>query len=155
MNLTRTFRWERFEPNLGENLELPEEKRFFLLISSGLSKVAMAELSGRFEDLQKRLASEEMTEESLIDALEAVYNGTIKVGEPSTIDGKKVDTFRDYLAVVVGVTGLYSWLELFTALRDFNSYSGTRALFYARRSGGISSIPAQSAAKNESATVAP
>lgn len=41
-NLTRTYRWERFEPHLGDNLELPPERRFYLEVASGLTKEQLA-----------------------------------------------------------------------------------------------------------------
>ena len=39
------FHWERFEPRIGLNHELPPEKRFFLQLACGLSKVQLKKVA--------------------------------------------------------------------------------------------------------------
>lgn len=151
MELKRTYRWERFEPNIGENLELPKEQRFFLLLASGLSRTALETLL----EQANRPQAEEVTEESLLDGMHSILEPYARVGEPSTIDGVTVNSLRDYLKVVFEMTGDYNWLELGRALAHFNSVKGTRELFYARHSGGFSSTTSRKEEKAGSQMAAP
>ncbi len=41
MDFTRLWHWQRFEPNLGDNLEVPEPARLYLEVAVGLTKVEL------------------------------------------------------------------------------------------------------------------
>lgn len=163
-NLSR-IKWLRFEPDIGENLSLPVEERFYLEIPRGLTKEQVAAFhSGFFPkmeliDTDKLEGEAKLTAEksnkamlatlgpSRIDALEP----HLRLGKvPLTIDGgEPLTTVRQYLELFVDQTSLYQLLELSRELTRANSMEGTLELFSARPSGGSSSTADQSNARGE------
>lgn len=150
-NLTRTWRWERFDPDLGENRSLPEAQRFSLEVASGLT-------AAQLQDVFKAIAS---VSEAAEGDVPAVYSQALETvvrvkapppGQLHTIAGKPIATLKDYIDVILGMAGVYNVRELALAVREFNSISGTERLFWARQSGGSPTTPDQSAALSENQT---
>jgi hypothetical protein len=144
--LTRTYRWERFEPHLGNNLELPPKQRFYLEVASGLTK---AQLEAFGVEHRKAFGA---SAEATVDPMTAELSKHVRMGsEPLIVDGVQVATLRDYVALCFSSPGLFNYMELAEAVVEFNSVSGTFSHFSAWRSGGTSGTRAQSA-ERESAT---
>ena len=153
-DLTRTHRWESFVPDLGDNRAQP--KPFFLLIASGLTKENLRAFHASLDALGARMV-EVADDAARIDAWAEVFAPYVQMGdEPLVIDGKPIATLRDYLALLlVEVQGQYNTIELSLALADYNSFQGTRRLFFERLSGGPLSTPALSSEKAAPPRAAP
>lgn len=82
-NLTRTYRWERFEPHLGDNLELPPERRFYLEVASGLTKEQL-EAFERATVTVDLVASAEKELQPERDRMEAVQKDPASTSEQVT-----------------------------------------------------------------------
>lgn len=125
-DLTRTYRWERFIPNLGDNRDQP--RPFYLELASGLTKEQLAVFAEGFQKMD--------TKEGL-DGLSAHYAPFVRMGEePLVFAGKAYPTLRDYFELLFSMAGGFNSLELTHTLADFNSAAGTRRLFFERLSGG-------------------
>ena len=139
--LSRTFRWERFEPHLGNNLELPPKQRFYLEVASGLSK-AQLEAFGKAHQ-----AALKGTMEESVGPMAAELAPYVRLGaEPLIVDGQAIDTLEKYVGLVLGAVGLFNLIEVTQAVVDFNSINGSFSHFSAWRSGGTSGTRAGSAA---------
>jgi len=145
--LTRTYRWERFEPHLGDNLELPAGRRFYLELASGLSK-AQLEAFG----MAHREAMKETPEASVAPTAKALESYVRLGAEPLVVDGQPVDTLEKYVGLCFSTPGLFNLVELTNTLAEFNSLGGTFSHFSAWRSGGVSGTRAQSAERESAKT---
>lgn len=156
------FHWERFEPRLGDNHSLPPEKRFFLEVACGLTKVQLKgceraldfsklhlDAGAVVEEAKKSKAEDESHEEALqrvgeqrmgelcIEQLARAWAPFIRIGAGQhTLDGKPVATLKDYLSAVIAQPGRFNVIELSKVLAQLNSVIGTHALFSERLSGG-------------------
>lgn len=162
-NLTRKPRWVRFEPDLGNNLELPPEERFYLEIASSLTKEQLTEafltLKAEMESVAETAKAEGRAETAaeLAGAITKGIGEYVRTG-PLTVDGVKVDGLSGYLEhVVAGLAdqGGYNIEEVTVQLRRVNSFTGSRALFYERLSGGATSTQPPSTGLGGSQTAAP
>lgn len=142
-NLTRAWRWERFAPDLGDNLSLPEGDRLYLEVASGLTAARLAEFHAALRDVKSDAA------DTLDPSWLACFEPVVRLVGEHTIDGKPVKTLAEYLQLVVSTTGVYNLSELVAVVNEYNSVSGTSALFSRRHSGGLLSTRAQSAVKAE------
>jgi hypothetical protein len=158
-NLTRTWRWEQFHPDLGENLDLPPKDRLTLRIASALPTARISDLRRDFyAAIVAAVKDERPTAEATAAAAEAfavVFAGIVEVVGDNTIAGKPVATLAQYLAAILDCSGIYSLTELLEAVIGFNSLEGTQRLFSERHSGGLLSTRAQSAAKASEPKAAP
>jgi hypothetical protein len=129
-SLTRTWKWERYEPNLGDNREQPEP--FFLKVKSGVTR---DELRG-FEE-RIAAAAEMPTEEQKRAAL-ALFSEFLEWGAHALVLGeRRVASLAEYLEFLdTLVDGGTLVAELAWAIRWHNSVRGTRANFFERLSGG-------------------
>lgn len=150
-NLTRSWRWETFHPDIGENLSLPEGERLALRISSGLP----AERIERMRAEYVAALSGSLDEAAVLANVCKVFEGIIEVVGDNTIDGQPVATLEQYLGVVLKASGIYSLTELVTAVAEFNSIPGTQRLFSQRHSGGLLSTRARNAVKDAAKTGGP
>lgn len=133
-NLTRTYRWMRYVPELGDNREQP--KPFFLRVASGLPLTKLAELEEGFTSLTRDWANPE----ELANHLALLLSPYIHFGdEPLSVEGKPVETLGAYLELVIGLAGHQAFLELFETLRSYNTFTPKDALFSGRPSGGSAS----------------
>lgn len=156
------FHWERFEPRIGLNHELPPEKRFFLQLACGLSKVQLKKVARALDfsglqpdyealtkDAMANKASDETGEESLerivsakmaelcVEQLAREWSPFVRIGAPGhTINETPIVTLKDYFAAVIQQPGRFNIIELSKVLAQLNSVSGTHALFSERLSGG-------------------
>lgn len=150
-DITRTYRWEKFAPNLGNNLELPEDKRFNLEIASGLPPARLVQFE---EDIGKAAKADNVVESAVLYT--AAMDGLVRVVGENTISGIQVNTLKDYVALLMGTpetsVDLFNLIEVTVALREFNSLTGQARLFWRRHSGGLLSMPGQSVAKNANQT---
>lgn len=150
-DITRTYRWEKFAPDLGNNLELEEAKRFYLEIASGLPPARLVQFE---EDIGKAAKAENVAESAALYT--AAMNGLVRVVGENTIAGTPVNTIKDYVALLIGTpetsVDLFNLIEVTVALREFNSLTGQARLFWRRHSGGLLSTPGQSVAKSASPT---
>lgn len=146
--LTRAWRWERFAPDIGENLSLPEADRLHLLVASGLSAARLQQHRDAYDDA----ASDSSSSAALVAGFSRVFDGLVRVDGTHTIDGKKVETLEQYLEVVVESSGVYNLSELGRVVVEFNSVQGTQQLFWRRHAGGLLSTRAQNAVKDSAPT---
>lgn len=130
-NLTRTYQWQRYVPDLGDNRELP--RPFFLRVASGLSLVQLAELETGFKGLDRPWEStaELAAHLALLFAPYVVFGD-----EPLTLEGKPIETLQGYLELIIGLAGQRAFLELFETIRSYNTFTAKDALFSGRPSGG-------------------
>lgn len=142
-NLTRTFRWERFTPDIGDNLELSEGQRLELEVASGLTG---AQLAAHSAALTAAFEGAREAPETLPGRLAEAFAPYVRVVGTHTVDGQPVASLADYLTVVAGLSGVFNLSELAAAVRRYNSVEGTAELFSARRSGGSRTTRGQSAA---------
>jgi hypothetical protein len=150
-NLTRTFRWERLVPDLGDNKEQP--KPFYLEVASGLSILERQDVGTALQAAFVELQDDFTTDAYAVKAASAL-SGVVRLGaEPLTVAGVPVATLEEYFKLVLPFPGSPNWFEVVRALTDFNSADGSKALFFARHSGGPVGIPAPSAAKAANQTV--
>lgn len=140
-NLTRTYRWERFAPDIGDNLELPEGERLELEVASGLTG---EQLAAHLDALRTSTADVEPA--ALPEAFSKVLSPYVRLVGSHTIDGRPVTTLQEYLGVVMSMAGIYNVRELASVVSQFNSVEGTSELFSKRRSGGSRTTRAPSAA---------
>ncbi len=151
-NLTRTYRWLRYIPDLGDNRELP--KPFYLELTSGLTKLALA---GFYERL--RVWSEEKHEgaEAFVEATTALLSPHVRMGaEPLSLEGRPITTLREYIAMGLDVLGESPVLELVRMVREYNELGeGPKLVFFERPSGGTSTTPIPSTERAASEMVAP
>jgi len=149
-NLKRTYRWEKWAPNLGDNRELPEAERLHLELATGLTAAKLSEVAKAL-----RLVAEEKFQapakdtpaESLEAAVRsaaddmlarqrrvivAALSDVVRVrGGPHHVDGKVLTSLEDYVALAQGFAdaGLLLLTELREALWAFNSVEGPDELF--------------------------
>lgn len=144
-NLTRAWRWERFAPDLGDNLSLPEGERLYLEVASGLSGEQLAAFHATLRDM--KIAGESVAE--VVAAWAGVFSPVVRLVGEHTIEGRDVKSLGDYLRLLAESNGVYNLTEMVSIVTEFNSVSGTSALFSRRHSGGVLSTRAQSAVKAE------
>lgn len=157
-SLTRSFRWERFIPDLGDNRE--QEKPFFIEIASGLSILERKDVVDAVRVAQTSSYTEGMGPEEYLKASAPVVatalQGIVRMGsEPLTVGGKSITSLAEYLEFVLAFPGSPNWFEILKAIVDFNSADGARALFFARHSGGLSGIPDPSAEPDDDVEASP
>lgn len=177
-NLTRSYTFKRWAPDLGENRELPGGPVLFLELATGLTPERMDLIA---QDLMKarqlRLKRPELAPDADADAITAAYRGAMREhladirkvyvdalapyvrvhAGPHTVDGMPLATLDDYLAIVEtsADTGFRARVDLEEALSRFNDVRGPDELFLPRRSGGVRSTDAQSNAAAVSQTASP
>ena len=147
-NLTRLFRWERFAPNIGDNLELPEEERLHLEVASGLTREQMLNLSAAVKAV-------DWTDRATVARQYAeLYAPYVRLVGKHTVDGAPLETLEQLfaLALTQADAGLYVLREVMVTLMEFNSLEGSLKLFSARRSGGGPGTASRSAAKGSEQT---
>lgn len=154
-NLTRTWRWETFEPDFGDNLSLPEGQRLQLEIASGISPAQYRAFGESIQEAAK--ARDGDSEEVIAKRWADVFSPVVRMvspppGQLHTVEGKTISTLADYIAVLLTMTGIYNLHELTDALRNFNSVEGTSRLFYRRQSGGTSTTRGQTVVKGVETT---
>ena len=137
--LTRAWRWEAYDPDIGDNRAFPEKDRLFLEIASGLSAAQLKQMSDS-------ITAADQTQEPA-KAWAAAFAPFVRLVGEHTIDGRQVRTLEEYIAVVADMAGVYNLRELYSAVMDFNSVRGTQQLFSQRHSGGLLSTRARSAEK--------
>ena len=137
-NLSRSFRWEKYTPDIGDNLEQPDGARLELEVASGLSAERVAE----YRAAMQGVASGPGFVESLLAALTPY----VRLVGTHTIEGKPVTNLAEFVAVVGGMSGVYNVRELVNLVGDYNSAEGTSELFSKRHSGGLRITSAMSAA---------
>lgn len=172
MNFTRSWSWERFVPNLGENRILAPAQQLVLELGVGLTHVELdafrkgverayevvvehspgakaAALKRRSErsDEEKALvaAAEAVQLDAMAGALAEAWAPYARMGPGQhAINGKPLASLRDYLRVGFEQRGLTLILEVQEEVKARNSVEGSIALFSARRSGGSASTAAPS-----------
>lgn len=141
-------RWQRYEPCLGNNLELPQEERFFLRVRAGITKTQYDAYRQRLTDA----ATQPVTRASL----ERLYADLVEMGTvPLSIDGKPIATIGEYYEVISTQRGADLHWELQGAVEMFNAVAGAVELFFGRLSGGdfiTRHAPAMADARSGSAT---
>jgi len=131
--LTRTFKWEKFVPDLGDNRNL--EKPFFFEVASGLSKLEFKEAMGIWSQLAG-------TEADMCAKAAASLAPYVRLGsEPLSVSGQPITTLEAYLALTIEQPSMSGWMELAMAIKYLNSLDGTRELFFARPFGGFTFTP--------------
>lgn len=147
-NLSNLIRWQRFEPDLGENRTLP--KPFYLEVAVGLTKPELLQLGEAIdapvlpsrEDGAPEPSPEEV-EAALVakaDKLAVALAPWVRFGsEPLAINGEPVTTLTQLLRLYIrAASGAVGLLEVPMALRWFNGAGGgTTQLFFERLSGGF------------------
>ncbi len=151
-NLTRSWRWETFHPDIGENLDLPPGERLTLRIASALPGERLEQMRAEYGEA---LVAGIENADAMAAAFAKVFEGLVEVVGAHSIDGKPVETLAQYLGVVARAGGIYGLTELVSAVGEFNSIQGTHRLFFERHSGGLLSTRAQTAAKAASPKAAP
>ncbi len=137
MELTRLFRWERYEPNIGNNRQLEPAGRFYVDLAVGLAKAQLADLAAKYDAaLKEKISSVPMAE---------AYGPFVRMGsEPLVYEGKPVATLAEYLALCEVPENACNLVELPRALLEANSVAGNSELFFERLSGGFTSTAASS-----------
>lgn len=150
-NLTRTHKWLRYVPDIGDNRELPAP--FYLEVASGLTKVELSEYHEAFGAwAQEKCASEE----AFLDSVLRLLAPLVRMGtEPLLVRGRPVPTLRDFLALAMDVMGESPVLEVLKAVRDYNTLGGPKVLFSALPSGGTAGIPTPSTERAGASTGGP
>ena len=145
-------RWERFVPDLGDNRTLL--RPFYLEVASGLPRV---QLEAFTDALAKVLeSSPTATEREKVEAWAAAFAPYVRFGrEPLVLAGKPIAGLADYFEALFSMSGSYNHLELGHVVRDFNSFEGTRRLFFERLSGGLAGTPGQSSGNTANQGAAP
>lgn len=172
----RSFHFEVFVPNLGPNRKLPADQQLRLLLATGVTKkdlrvfekagqtgitprevtaLALEWMGDKSEDALATLAAfEEQLLEATYDLQAAAvakhwgdYVQLERAGH--TIDGRAVGTLEQYLAVIVRQPGLFNFIEIGKAFRQYNSAEGTFALFSNALSGGFTGMASPSSANDE------
>lgn len=131
-NLTRTHRWARYVPDLGDNREL--ERPFFLRVASGLTLEELAAFEQQLVDLGM-IGGEGVA--TFANRLAAWLQPYVLMGEePLSVKGQPVASLAEYLALTLSVAGHDALIELFTVVRDYNSVGPKAQLFSGPPSGG-------------------
>jgi hypothetical protein len=155
-DLKRQPRWARFEPDFGDNLQLPPDERFYFEVQAGLTK---EEMKATLERLAAETGAAPETPEGIAKAFAKAFEGLVQMGrEPLTVEGKGVGSLEEYLRLCIELhadNGGFHLEELSATFRRINSFTGARALFYARPSGGGASTVRQSSASGSSRRAAP
>lgn len=153
-------RWERWEPDLGDNLQLPESKRFFLELRSGLSKLDLAAFIEKQPVLRKASKDVEDDEarawDEFAEAWTAHLAPNVRLGtEPLVVDGAPIEGLGGLVRLYFTQANLAQWTELLDAfVSGVNSVTGRRELFSGRPSGGTSGTAPRSAARANSPAAA-
>ena len=127
--LTRLYTWQRYEPALGENLELAPDKRFWLQLAVGLT---MPERDGLGAAIDAKPA-----DKSEAQHWADVLGPWVRLGkEPLTLAGVEVRDLTGLLEATLSQAGMHFAHDLLGQLLWVNSYAGGRELFYGRLSGG-------------------
>lgn len=175
----RSFHFEVFVPNLGDNHKLPADQQLRLLLATGVTKkdlrifekagqvkVSPQEIiAGAIERVDEKITKADDAEAALEEfhdkLLEATYDlqaaGLAKVWADyvklerggHTIDGRAVGTLEQYLQVIVRQNGLFNFVEIGKAFRQYNSAEGAFRLFSNALSGGSTGTDSQSSANND------
>lgn len=146
--LKRTFRWQPYVPEIGENRDL--EKPFFLEVAVGLTREKVDELARLGSELMGKKYEPDSLDQQL-DDLTKMFEPFVRLGaEPLLVNGEAVKDLRGYLALCAKMPDLVNILELPMAVRMANTLGGTQELFFERLSGGFSIIRNRTAAKKES-----
>lgn len=167
MNFT-SFHWERFEPDIGENLKLEPAKRLYLELACGLTKMQLRRFVRKLDFTDITVDSEEAlkiateTKEPIDEVFERLQRGKaadkmaeewrqfIRIGPGDhTLEDQPL-TLRGYLFIALQQRGWFNISELVKAMVDLNSVTGTKALFSERLFGGNFSTPAQKTGADES-----
>lgn len=137
--LTRTHRWLRYVPDLGDNRELPAP--FYLEVASGLTKVQLVE----YHEALAAWSKVKHEPEAFAAATTELLAPYVRMGrEPLSVQGKPVEDLGAYVALGMEVMGESPVLELLRVVREYNELGGPKVLFSAPPSGGTSSTPATS-----------
>lgn len=157
MNFERLWHWQPWAPNLGNNLELPEDQQLTIDIGVGLTKVELREAMESVNKMTSPFAmpianaegvfDEAATNEALLvkfeksaDEMASGLSKFVRLGTGShSINGKPLTNLRDYLRFCVEQPGAFGILELFREIAQLNSIDGTRALFLGPPAGGSTS----------------
>lgn len=143
--LKRTFRWQEYKPDIGENREL--EKPFALEVAVGLTKEKLDELLALGKRITEKLYAQGSLDEQL-DDLTKMLEPFVRLGpEPLIVNGARVEDLRGYLKLCASMPDLVNMLEVPMAVRMVNSLGGPQELFFERLSGGFSTTRSRSAAK--------
>lgn len=145
--ISRTFRWQRFVPDLGDNRDLP--KPFYLEVAVGITREQLDQLLAAGKELhEKAYVDGPAGVVAAVDDLAKMLSPFIRMGkEPLVVDGKTVASLRDYLELCASMPNLVNALELPMAVRFCNQLGGDQELFFERLSGGFSSTPAPNGAR--------
>ncbi len=142
MELTRLWHWQKFFPNVGNNLELREQDQLYLEVAVGLSKVELKRLSEAIGDL------EGLTFEAGAKQLADAWRPFVRLAPGAhTLEGKPLASIDDYIGAVITQPGLFNLMELSAEAGRLNSIRGTQALFSQRLAGGGASTSKPSTAK--------
>lgn len=137
-------KWARYEPSIPGNADLPVAERFFLEVASGLTVV-------RFQEMLDALRAA-----TTPAGIAAALDGVVRLGTvPLTLDGEEIRTAADYVEQLLEQRGVPLFAELQERLGHWNSYGGTREVFFERPSGGIASTPGPSTDPGSVQTAAP
>lgn len=162
--------FERFEPRIGDNHSLPPERRLFLEVACGITKMQLkavkraldfTSLRPDFEAATVEAKASKAADETETEALERVVEAQmaalivahlakewgpfVRVGAGQhTLDGRPVVALKDYLGAVINQPGRFNVIELAKVIAQLNSVTGTHALFSERLSGGPISTVAPS-----------
>ncbi len=151
-NLDNLIRWQRFEPDIGENRQ--QKRPFYVKLAVGLTKPDLKRLSEAVEDRSAPRADDAppLTDDETQAALEqraeklaAALSEFVRLGdEPLTVNGEAIDTLPKLLKLYARIAGgSVAMLELSMALRWFNTAGGQTQLFFGRLSGGFASTEAE------------
>ncbi len=153
-NFEKAFHFERFVPNLGNNLELSPSDQLALLLATGLTKMDMATFGKGMKTAFKapivelvtppELPAEEAVEAKLsalydqrADLLAGCWGPYAKLERAGhSIEGRPVSTLRDYIRALIEQPGFYALIEMASEVRRLNSVEGTNELFSDALSGG-------------------
>lgn len=130
-SLTRLFTWQRWEPALGENLELESAKRFWLQLAVGLT---LPERDGLAASLDAKPEGKPEWQHWA-----DVLSPWVRFGsEPLRVNDRDVKTLAELMEVAAGQLGAGGHLaqDLLGQLLYWNSYRGAREVFSERLSGG-------------------
>lgn len=142
-NLNGVTRWQKYVPNIGENLSL--ERPFYVEVLVGITKAQLRQV----EEAQKSMPPppEGATEEQLLEAdlshLDKVLSPFVRMGAESLhVGDRHIRTLHELLKLYSEMAdGQHAMLELSAAVAWFNSAGGRTQDFYARLSGGSASTP--------------
>lgn len=140
-NLT-AIRWEKWAPAIGKNLKLPLHEQLRFNIGVGLSTTQLQELTASQvverpeppadETPEQRKSRLDAEWKAHLDRLAAGLSPYAKLLGTHTIDGKTINSLRDYLEAVP----YHVAVDVMRVVLRWNSLSGGDELFSARSSGG-------------------